>query len=208
MNEHQLDQRLAGLQREVAPGRDLWPGIEQRIDAGAGQSTAGGGGAARYPRWFALAASVLLLVAIGRVFLPSQTQSDPAAAGQSLLAVSAAQELQALDQVLMQLRGTPEEWLDGLGQSGRYGMSAVLLGEAAPVWRPQLIAGLQENQKAIISLRTALSQQPEHISLLRQLANAERRQHRLLRQWADFNRSGQTGILLTNTTNDFGEKHA
>jgi hypothetical protein len=55
-DEHEIMARAAALPKDIAPGRDLWPGIERAIRAPA---------APRRPAWdtvWAKAASVLLLV--------------------------------------------------------------------------------------------------------------------------------------------------
>lgn len=56
-----LDELLARVPREVAPERDLWPAIEAEIEREPRAAEAARGGA--HPRWFQLAAGVLLVLA-------------------------------------------------------------------------------------------------------------------------------------------------
>ncbi|HEX7012003.1 MAG TPA: hypothetical protein VF161_04625 [Steroidobacteraceae bacterium] len=56
-----LDELLARVPREVAPERDLWPAIRAGIEAEPRPAERARGGA--HPRWFQLAAGVLLVLA-------------------------------------------------------------------------------------------------------------------------------------------------
>jgi hypothetical protein len=57
-NDDRFDRMAAGLATEIAPERDLWPGIVARLDDNDGEA----GGAWQWPS-FAQAAAVVLLVA-------------------------------------------------------------------------------------------------------------------------------------------------
>ncbi len=205
MDEHQLNQQLQALPREISPAGDLWPGIEQQIN---GEQTAGLESVKPFSRrrmgWMALAAGVLMLVGVGRVFLPAQQTED---AQLDVLAVSAAMELQALDQSLVHPQSTPDILITSLPQGGWRAVPTSRSPVAIRIWQPALMAGLQENQQAIQTLRAAIQQQPQNTGLLHKLGQAERRQHRLLRQWIDFNGLSIVGIIPASTTNNSGEQH-
>lgn len=212
MTEQSLDQRLASLQRELPPGRDLWPEIEQRIGAASEQAgdtgrsmTGSGGQRARYG-WWALAAGVLMLVGVSRVFLPEPVSINNDA-GVDTLAQAAGRVLDAMEQSVGHTQSTPELLIANQHHGGWVVVPTGTSPMGIRIWQPELMAGIQENQQAIADLHSALEQQPQHTGLLQQLARAERRQHRLLRQWADFNASDTTGILTANTTNNSGEQH-
>ncbi len=212
MNEQQnnqmLDQRLASLSRKVTPESDLWPGIEQRIKADVLQTD---NTDARYQNsgqrrgWWALAAGVLMLVGASQIY--RYIGSGQERAFDEILIANANLELQALDQMLSNPESTPDLLIASLPQGGWRVVPTSTSVAATQIWQPELMAGLQENQQAIVSLRAALQQQPQRSSLLQQLARAERRQHRLLRQWVGFNVSGIAGIQVTNTTIFSGDQH-
>ncbi len=207
MHEHQLNQRLDALQREIAPGRDLWPEIEQQINAE--QLTAQPPVArinGRRMGWLSLAAGLLVLIGVGRVFLPGQIDQQNEALA-NMLSANAVLELQALDQSLVNPQSTPEILITSLPQGGWRVVPTSRSPAAIRIWQPALMAGLQENQQAIVTLRAAIQQQPQRTRLLRKLANAERRQHRLLRQWIDFNAFSIAGIIPASTTIISGDQH-
>lgn len=212
MNEQQnnrmLDQRLASLSRKITPQSDLWPGIEQRINADAlqsGNTDTAYRGSGRHSGWWALAAGVLMLVGSSQIFL--HMNSGQGIPSDEMLIANANLELQALDKMFSSPESTPDLLITSLPQGGWRVVPTSTSAAATQIWQPELMAGLQENQQAIASLRAALQQQPQRSSLLQQLARAERRQHRLLRQWVGFNVSGIAGIQVTNTTIFSGDQH-
>lgn len=214
-NNQKLDQRLASLSRSIAPESDLWPAIEQRINADTQQLAADADVSHRSDQnnqnsrglggWWAVAAGVLMLVGASQVFLSGVLDQNGSA--DEILIANANLELQALDQMFSNPQSTSDLLIASMPQGGWRVVPTSTSAAAIQIWQPALMAGLQENQQAIASLRAALQQQPQQTSLLQQLARAERRQHRLLRQWVGFNVSGVAGILITNTTIFSGDQH-
>jgi len=85
LNEQELLDRLAGLPRELEPGRDPWPEISNRIE----QGSAGRRSASTNRRWLvqAVAASAVLFLAAGLLF-ESSRKSRPEAPQNSMNAAS------------------------------------------------------------------------------------------------------------------------
>jgi len=210
MNEHELDQRLGALQRKIAPARDLWPEIEQQIIAE--QSTLSmnqlnvSKRSARPIAWFGLAAGLLMLLGTVQVFLPNSTELIDHLQVDQLVANNLL-ELEAFNRSLVKPQSTSELLIMGLPQDGWRVVPTNHSVAAIKIWQPALMAGMQENQQAIDDIRRAINQQPQHIGLLRRLADAERKQHRLLQLLIDFNASAIASIIPTNTTNFFGEQN-
>lgn len=207
MSIESLDKRLQSLSREVSPQKDLWPGIQQRISVVDQQPKRRLN--AQHYGWLSLAAGVLLMVGVGRWFLPvDQIDNSPQLSpGSDVLIVNAQLEWEALEDALTLPESSPDLLITQLPQGGWRVVPTSTSEMAIRVWQPELLAGMRITQQAIADLREAISQQPQHTNLLRQLAQAERHQRRLLRQWASFNGSAIVGILPVSEINNIGDQN-
>jgi len=207
MSTESLNKRLQSLSQDISPQRDLWPDIQQRISA-ADQQPARRFTAKHYG-WLSLAAGALLIVGIGRWFLPIESvENSPQLSPLSNSLVANLQlELQALENALTLPESSPDLLIVQLPQGGWRVVSTSTSEIAIRVWQPALMAGMQITQHAIADLREAIDQQPQHTGLLRRLAQAERRQRRLLRQWVHFNGSAIVGIIPVSEINKIGDQN-
>lgn len=138
MNEHESEQKtvpgLSRLRRDIAPARELWPGIQARLKP---RRAARSG----LPPWlgFALAASLLLMVA-----LPLRFQSQVPRAGTVAEQVpSAAQQVAYLSGQLKVIQGAEDELLFALQQKPQ-----------SPVLR-RLLESTRQRQRDLRRLVTA-----------------------------------------------------
>lgn len=80
--EQQLDDLIAGLPQELAPQRDLWPQLEQRLQAQAEPGRVEPAGRS-WQSWWSMASAASLILALlwwGQGKDPSQLGSQPVAA--------------------------------------------------------------------------------------------------------------------------------
>ena len=143
--DDKLDQAARQLATEVAPQRDLWPGIEQAI---------------RTPRrrmpWYAQAAAVVLLVggSSGVTYLAVKDSSGPT--------VSVSPEL------VFERAAFGGDYHLGPGfQAARNSLRAQLdaeLGRLSPEAQQDIQANLDVIHGAIIEINTALEQEPDRLA--------------------------------------------
>jgi len=74
--EAELDRRIAALPKAVEPGRDLWPGIEARLDEGVQQGE-DDGTPSRYLWWGAAAAAVCVAALLPLLLRDAPATGDP-----------------------------------------------------------------------------------------------------------------------------------
>jgi hypothetical protein len=161
MSEFELRRRLRTLARERAPGRDLWSGIEARLQGPARRTAIGHG--ARYA-WSALAAGMVL--AIGTVLvlrdIPGGSRAPHAGAPWVV------REAQAMDAAF---RGAQE------------GSGPPLADAHSP---PEWAAAGTELDAAQRELELALGQNPDSVFLLNRLKHTHEQRLRLLRRRAEL----------------------
>jgi len=157
MSEFEWRRRLAQLPREREPDRDLWPGIAKGIGVSATRRR-------RRPRWLAglaLAASLGLVTVLAlRIETPMQLPAHPSVTGDLLLGQA-----------------------ESLAQEYRQALSAL-----GPIEFPaELADAVQDIDRSLIELHTALQRQPEADFLLDRLrktyAQRLRLSQRLVTDW-------------------------
>jgi hypothetical protein len=168
--DDKLDQAARQLATEVAPQRDLWPGIEQAI---------------RTPRrrmpWYAQAAAVVLLVggSSGVTYLAVKDSSGPT--------VSVSPEL------VFERAAFGGDYHLGPGfQAARNSLRAQLdaeLGRLSPEAQQDIQANLDVIHGAIIEINTALEQEPDNALLQQKLLRAYREELALLRRVSGLTRN-------------------
>jgi hypothetical protein len=168
--DDKLDQAARQLATEIAPERDLWPGIEQAI---------------RTPRprmpWYAQAAAVILLVGASSsvTYLAMQDNAGPA--------VSVAPEL------VFERAAFGGEYHLGPGfQAARNSLRAQLddeLDRLSPDAQQDIQSNLDVIHTAIVEINAALEQEPDNVLLQQKLLRAYREELALLRRVGGLTRN-------------------
>lgn len=168
--DEKLDQAARQLATELAPERDLWPGIEQAI---------------RTPRrrtpWYAQAAAVVLLVGAssGMTYLAVRGDSGPV--------VSVAPEL------IFEKAAFGGDYHLGPGfQDARNTLRAQLdteLARLSPEAQEDIEANLDVIHAAIVEINTALEQDADNVLLQQKLLSAYREELALLRRVGGLTRN-------------------
>jgi hypothetical protein len=131
IGEKELLQRIAGLPREMAPGRDPWPEIAARIQAP---------GAAAQPtrrRWPMLAAAASLLLAIAAGWLVPRAIDNPAV-GNGAAGVAAGDRQQAASGLQVALAASEAEYQAAFREF-------IPVGAARSSLSPQTVATIETN---------------------------------------------------------------
>jgi len=177
-----LDQLLAGLPTEVEPSRDLWPGIEQRLDRrGTGDRTLG-------PNWMSgMAASLALAAVIAVTALSLARLSSDQEYGAPELAASGTQVEVSPPTGVADGQGTvsvvPAQFAGGLGLGADYQRDHEALAERfgqqldalPPETRKAVTKNLEDIRRALHEINGALSENPDN-TLLQQLLLATYRE--------------------------------
>lgn len=145
-----LDARLQQLPREIEPGRDLWAGIESRLEP---RATVG----RRRPAWLWQAAAAVLLVA-GSSLLTATLMNERRADG-TMAASPAVETVQA-----MPIAFGPGKRLDPEYLAARRQLTVVLDERMASLpasTRAKLEASLGELRRAAEQINVALAEQPD-----------------------------------------------
>lgn len=172
--EDRLDEAARQLAKEIAPERDLWPGIEQAIRVPVRR---------RMP-WLAQAAAVVLLVGA------SSAITYVAVRGDANTVVSVSPEL-----VFEQAAFGGNYHLGPGFQDARRSLRNQLDVELGRL-SPEAQADIQENldliHTAIIELNTALEKDPDNVLLQSKLLGAYREELTLLRRVSGLTRNVMT----------------
>ena len=163
-NEDRIVERAAGLARDIAPERDLWPGIEAAISETPG----------RYRRrsWFAQAAAVVLLVGASSGITYVAVKNDEPA-------VAIAPDL------LFEQTSFAEYELGPDFQDARSRLAVRLEGELERL-PPETRTTVEENlaliRAAIVDINTALEAEPHNALLQELLVKTYREELELMRR--------------------------
>lgn len=156
-----LDTRLQQLPREIAPGRDLWPGIESRLEPRTTVDR-------RRPAWLWQAAAAVLLVAGSSLLtatLLNERRDDgtmaasPASAAVTVPGPAAVDTVQA-----MPIAFGPGKRLDPEYLAAREQLTVVLderMARLPASTRVKLKASLGELRRAAEQINVALAEQPD-----------------------------------------------
>ncbi|KAA9129570.1 hypothetical protein F3N42_15355 [Marinihelvus fidelis] len=158
---------LAQLPADLPPGRDLWPGIESRLEPRAGQQPGAG---ARRMRWPALAASVAFAFAAG--LLLGRQGPGPAAA--PTMAFNPGDPA-----VAVALRAAEQEYLAEWKGFTTVGVAPTLL---TPQAQEELEASWNALLQAETALLTALDEHPDNPYLGEKLLDLRGQQLDFMRQ--------------------------
>ena len=178
MNEKfddKLDRAARGLRQEIAPGRDLWPGIEEAIAA------------PRRSRWtpiLAQAAAVLLLVGATSAVTWLVVKDDSAPV------VNVAPEL-----LFEQASFGGDRSLGPDFVQARNALRAELEAELqrlSPAVRDDVLANIEVVHEAIDEINLALEEEPGNVLLQRKLLSAYRDELNLLRNVSNITRNVMT----------------
>jgi len=176
-------QAVAALPRTVAPGRDLWPGIQARLT----QRNPAGAEPKRRPGWYrqALAAAVLSALAIG-LFMGHQYEPPPdqqtEALAQEHYAVPTSMALQAAVQI------TEREYQAAFREFIPVGARHTLVGPEA---MQSIESSWQEVQQAEIALQAALADYPDNTYLNQRLLDLRSQQLAFMQQLAMLDQFGR-----------------
>ncbi len=169
-----LDRTARRLAKEMTPGRDLWPGIEQAIRVPARR---------RMP-WLAQAAGILLLVGA------SSAVTYVAVKGDANPAISVAPEL------IFEKAAFGRNYNLGPGfQDARRSLRAQLDAELArlsPAAQADIQANLDVIHNAIVEINGALEKEPDNVLLQSKLLGAYREELTLLRRVSGLTRNVMT----------------
>lgn len=159
--EADLDRRIARLPKTVEPGRDLWPDIEARLDAGAADGNART--ATRYAWWGAAAAAVcaaallpvlLREAPVGDDPVPMATVPEPRATSLD----TAGQQLRLRNAAVTSVEPGPEY------RAARAELLALLeqrLAELAPEDREIVVRNIETIRRALEEIDGALQDNPD-----------------------------------------------
>lgn len=163
----ELRWKLRGLRRDIPPGRDLWPGIFERLDklekpgepSGTGRRIASSRRRNRFVPAIALAASLALAVGLGWKQLPAPGARE---AGANAPLISAEAEAMTLEYqaALRELQGV------------------------APPRAAANVPALQELDRSAAQIRTALTRDPDARFLLDRLQHTYARRLELTQRLA------------------------
>ncbi len=160
MNDHsnddgqqQVDTLLGEMRRELMPERDLWPGIEARLD----EDEPGSGSHSRHYWPYGLAAAVLLALALGWAGL-HQRVSEPAA---TVVTTPPAGEAAApVDMPMPVLASFPGETFAEARQRELAALERRLR-QLPPEHRTIVVANLETIRSAIAEIDAALAEHPD-----------------------------------------------
>ena len=171
--DDKLDYAARQLATEMAPERDLWPGIEQAI---------------RVPRrqmpWYAQAAAVVLLIGA------SSAVTYVAVKGEGGPTIAVSPEL-----VFEQAAFGGNYHLGPDFQDARRSLRAQLdteLGRLSPEAQADIQANLDVIHGAIVEINTALEKEPDNVLLQSKLLGAYREELTLLRRVSGLTRNVMT----------------
>jgi len=177
-----LDRLLADLPTELEPSRDLWPGIEQRLDLGSARRGLAGS------RWMTgMAASLALAAVIAVTALSLARLSSVPGQGTSELAagvtVNEASPAGGISAGLDTVRAVPAQFAGGLGLGADYLRDHEALAQRfgqqldalPPETRQAVTKNLEDIRRALHEINGALSEHPDN-ALLQQLLLATYRE--------------------------------
>lgn len=168
MNEQQLDKAISQLASQIAPQRDLWPGIAAQLETVEQQPEAPAVGKSKPTRWYwGVAAMLGLLSVFGwqQALMPGTTSTTAAmpSAELTLLQIYEQQKATQLSQMVAVAEG-----FDNWQQQIRVWDQAIAQVRQALAFypdEPQLLAQLQSlYQQQLSYLQQATLQQPLVIS--------------------------------------------
>ncbi len=170
-NHETLDRLIDGLPREIAPRRDLWPGIRNALDAREPS-------AATPPRWpLGLAAALLVglssLTTYGvmRVSAPAPTQLT-----------------------IVEAPAPPISY--GLGRGGLTVEVEAQLAALSPTTRAVIESNLNEIRASIAAIHAALSEDPGNASLQQLLYSTHQRELEMLRTISRMQGLNADGVAI------------
>ena len=161
MNEQQLDQAIARLNRELTPEQNLWPELEQRLGAKVNEQ--------KSPLWlWATAAAVTLVSLIGwqLAVLPGIDKAPQASLSSAEMILLQVYEKQKAEQ-LRQAGGVAEGYDNWQQQIQVFDQAIMQVRQALSFYpdEPQLLAQLQQlYQQQLSFIQKATLQQPLIIS--------------------------------------------
>ncbi|MDT3334419.1 anti-sigma factor [Shewanella sp. SP1S1-7] len=171
--EQQLEQLIDSAPKEMSPSHDLWQGIEKRMDKPLMSQTR----QSQHGRLWAIAASFILLVALGYTQLPS---FNPLTTQQTELAQNSAMPAQpgdaALQLLLTQIAASHQVQVDNLEQTTN-ALAWQTSSFSAPVEQ-----GLAELRRAATQLYQALQANPTDKQLWQLWLWVQQRELDLLQQ--------------------------
>lgn len=167
--DDKLDQAASQLAKEIAPERDLWPGIEQAIRTPQ-----------RRTPWYAQAAAVVLLVG--------------ASSGVTYLAVKDSGPVVSIaPELVFEKAAFGGEYHLGPGFQDARNSLRTQLDEEIDSLSPEAQADVQENlgviHAAIVEINTALENEPDNVYLQQKLLRAYREELALLRRVGGLTRN-------------------
>ncbi|MDT3295918.1 anti-sigma factor [Shewanella sp. SP2S2-6] len=171
--EQQLEQLIDSAPKEMSPSHDLWQGIEKRMDKPLMSQTR----QSQHGRLWAIAASFILLVALGYTQLPS---FNPLTTQQTELAQNSAMPAQpgdaALQLLLTQIAASHQVQVDNLEQTTN-ALAWQTSSFSAPVEQ-----GLAELRRAATQIYQALQANPTDKQLWQLWLWVQQRELDLLQQ--------------------------
>ncbi|MCS6127315.1 anti-sigma factor [Shewanella baltica] len=171
--EQQLEQLIDSAPKEMSPSHDLWQGIEKRMDKPLMSQTR----QSQHGRQWAIAASFILLVALGYTQLPS---FNPLTTQQTELAQNSAMPEQqgdaALQLLLTQIAASHQAQVDNLEQTTN-ALAWQTSSFSAPVEQ-----GLAELRRAATQIYQALQANPTDKQLWQLWLWVQQRELDLLQQ--------------------------
>ncbi len=178
--DDKLDRTARQLATEIAPQRDLWPGIAEAIEPQPRRSRF----SPIFAPMFAQAAAVVLLVGASSMIT------------YLLVKDSSAPVMQVAPEFVFEQASFGRDYHLGAGfQAARNGLRAELDAEMArlsPEAREDVQANLDLIHKAIVDINMALKQEPDNVMLQQKLLRAYREELTLLRRVGGLTRNVMT----------------
>ena len=165
------------LPRSLAPGRDLWPGIEARlgVEGAVASDRTVARGVSRLPAWLAAAAILTLAAGLSLYLLRTGVGAGGAAVGGAASAVATGGVPSDLREMTAEFRGARREMRSALD-------------EHRDALSPATVATVEENLRiidaAVGQIEAALARDPGNQELRQMLAATRHQETAMLRQVA------------------------
>ena len=189
LRDERVDRALAGLAREVAPRRDLWPDIAARL-----QPSAPGGRAASRRGWaWQLAAALVLVTASSLVTAVLVRRSEPSLAEARVRPATAGGPVQAMPAAF-----GPGQAMSPDYETARRQLSALLRQriDRMPVSaRQKLESNLAELRRAAVEINEALDEQPGDPMLEELLLSTYQEELSVLAAASQLTAAGEPGAV-------------